>query len=362
MKTSSDLFMMMSKEMFKLPVPSNLHFMWNFGSMLGICLGIQITTGLLLSMHYEASTMNSFSSVVSICLDTPGGWLIRLVHANGASFMFMCVYMHMGRGLYYRSFNSLPMVWLSGVVIFYLMMMTAFMGYILPWGQMSYWGATVITNLISAIPYLGSMVVEWIWGGFSVENPTLVRFYSLHFLMPFVISGLVLSHLTFLHTYGSSNPLGVSLVSDPTFFHPYFSFQDLMGFLALIMMLTVVTLLTPDILLDPSNFSEANPMITPLHIQPEWYFLFAYSILRSIPSKLGGVVALALSVVLLLLMPMKGYKSVTSRFSLSQKLLFIVLVISFVTLTWLGAMPMEYPFTEWGRIMTIFYFMFYIFY
>lgn len=285
-----------------LPTPSGISVWWNFGSLLGLCLATQILTGLFLAIHYIPHVDHAFSRVVHICQDVNYGWLLRTVHANGASFFFICLYAHIGRGLYYGSYNLLH-TWMVGVLIFFLTMITAFMGYVLPWGQISFWGATVITNLLSAIPYIGGDLVQWVWGGFSVGGATLTRFFTFHFLFPFVVAALTIVHLLFLHQTGSSNPLGMPMNVDKSPFHPYFSYKDIVGILVLLIALVGIRLKDPYLLGDPDNFMVANPLVTPPHIQPEWYFLFAYAILRSIPNKLGGVVALVLSIAILFLVP-----------------------------------------------------------
>nr|AEO18325.1 cytochrome b [Ricania marginalis] len=281
-----------------LPSPSNISTWWNFGSLLGICLMMQIITGIFLSMHYTPNINNAFKSVIHITRDVNYGWLIRNIHANGASLFFLLTFLHAGRGLYYGSFK-LKKTWISGTIIMLTLMATAFLGYVLPWGQMSFWGATVITNLISAIPYMGEMIVKWMWGGFAVDNPTLNRFFSFHFILPFITALIVITHLIFLHETGSSNPLGTKNNIDKIPFHPYFTIKDILGMIIVITLFTFIINTNPFITMDPENFTPANPMVTPIHIQPEWYFLFAYAILRSIPNHLGGVVALFLSIVII---------------------------------------------------------------
>nr|YP_004934952.1 cytochrome b [Peronia peronii]AEQ93870.1 cytochrome b [Peronia peronii] len=340
-----------------LPSPVSISIWWNGGSILGLLLGVQIVTGLFLSMHYTADLVNTFNSVIHIMRDTPGGWLFRSIHANGASFFFLFMYLHIGRGLYYQSYISQPRSWMVGVTILIVSMATAFLGYVLPWGQMSFWGATVITNLLSAIPYLGPSIVEWVWGGFSVGQSTLNRFFSLHFILPFLIGGLSALHLIFLHEKGSTNPLGDLNHSSKIPFHPYFSWKDMVGFLVLFMMLALVALFYPTLLTDPENFICANPMVTPVHIQPEWYFLFAYAILRSIPSKLGGVVALASSVAILYFLPLAGANAaVPASFTPFYQILYWVFILIFMLLTWLGACPIEEPYLTLAVPSTILYF------
>nr|WDD39324.1 cytochrome b [Onchidium reevesii] len=340
-----------------LPSPLSISIWWNGGSILGLLLGMQIVTGLFLSMHYTADLVNTFNSVIHIMRDTPMGWLFRSVHANGASLFFLFIYIHIGRGLYYQSYILQPRSWMVGVTILIVSMATAFLGYVLPWGQMSYWGATVITNLLSAIPYLGVSIVEWVWGGFSVGQSTLNRFFSLHFILPFLIGGLSALHLIFLHEKGSTNPLGGLNHSSKISFHPYFSWKDLVGFLVVVMSLAMITLFYPTLLTDPENFICANPMITPVHIQPEWYFLFAYAILRSIPSKLGGVVALAASVAILYFLPLASkLVSTPASFSPPYQLLYWTFILVFLLLTWLGACPIEEPYLTLAVPSTILYF------
>nr|AHY87888.1 cytochrome b [Dicaeum chrysorrheum] len=339
-----------------LPTPPNISTWWNFGSILGICLITQIVTGLLLAIHYTADTNLAFSSVSHICRNVQFGWLIRNLHANGASFFFICIYLHIGRGLYYGSYLYKE-TWNIGVILLLMLMATAFVGYVLPWGQMSFWGATVITNLFSAIPYIGQTLVEWAWGGFSVDNPTLTRFFALHFLLPFVIAGLTLVHLTFLHETGSNNPMGIPSDCDKIPFHPYYTTKDILGFALLLCLLAAMALFSPNSLGDPENFTPANPLVTPPHIKPEWYFLFAYAILRSIPNKLGGVLALAASVLVLFLVPLlhtSKQRSMTFR-PISQ-ILFWALVANILVLTWVGSQPVEHPFIIIGQLASISYF------
>nr|AAR25315.1 cytochrome b [Tangara heinei] len=340
-----------------LPAPSNISTWWNFGSLLGVCLITQIITGLLLAMHYTADTNLAFSSVAHICRDVQFGWLIRNLHANGASFFFICIYLHIGRGIYYGSYLNKE-TWNVGVILLLTLMATAFVGYVLPWGQMSFWGATVITNLFSAIPYIGQTLVEWAWGGFSVDNPTLTRFFALHFLLPFVIVGLTLVHLTFLHETGSNNPMGIPSDCDKIPFHPYYTIKDILGFALMLSLLVSLALFSPNLLSDPENFTPANPLVTPPHIKPEWYFLFAYAILRSIPNKLGGVLALAASILVLFLMPLlhtSKFRSMTFR-PLSQ-ILFWTLVANVLVLTWVGSQPVEHPFIIIGQLASFTYFL-----
>nr|AAN34990.1 cytochrome b [Empidonax traillii]AAQ14441.1 cytochrome b [Empidonax traillii]ADC97447.1 cytochrome b [Empidonax traillii] len=350
------LLKMVNNSLIDLPTPSNISAWWNFGSLLGICLTTQIITGLLLAMHYTADTSLAFTSVAHTCRNVQFGWLIRNLHANGASFFFICIYLHIGRGFYYGSYLYKE-TWNTGVILLLTLMATAFVGYVLPWGQMSFWGATVITNLFSAIPYIGQTLVEWAWGGFSVDNPTLTRFFALHFLLPFMIAGLTLIHLTFLHETGSNNPLGISSDCDKIPFHPYFSTKDILGFIILLLPLMTLALFSPNLLGDPENFTPANPLVTPPHIKPEWYFLFAYAILRSIPNKLGGVLALAASVLVLFLAPfLHMSKQRTMTFRPLSQLLFWTLVANLLILTWIGSQPVEHPFIIIGQLASFTYF------
>nr|YP_011017556.1 cytochrome b [Himaloaesalus gaoligongshanus]QCU46390.1 cytochrome b [Himaloaesalus gaoligongshanus]WQF69245.1 cytochrome b [Himaloaesalus gaoligongshanus] len=360
MRKMSPMIKIINNSLIDLPTPANISAWWNFGSLLGLCLMIQIITGIFLAMHYCANIEMAFSSIIHISRDVNYGWMLRTIHANGASFFFICIYMHIGRGLYYSSYN-LEMTWLIGVIILFATMATAFLGYVLPWGQMSFWGATVITNLVSAVPYLGTMIVQWLWGGFAVDNATLTRFFALHFLLPFIVTALVMIHLLFLHQTGSNNPLGVNSNIDKIPFHPYFSLKDIFGYLVMLTMLIMLILINPNLLSDPDNFTPANPLITPIHIQPEWYFLFAYAILRSIPNKLGGVIALLMSIAILLIMPFSNKKLLMSnQFYPMNKLLFWSFISTIILLTWIGARPVESPYIITGQILTIMYFMYYL--
>nr|BAI77338.1 cytochrome b [Acentrophryne dolichonema] len=356
LRKSHPLLKIANNALIDLPAPSNISVWWNFGSLLGLCLITQIVTGLFLAMHYTSDISSAFSSIVHICRDVNYGWLIRNTHANGASFFFICIYLHIGRGLYYGSYLYKE-TWNIGVILLLLVMMTAFVGYVLPWGQMSFWGATVITNLLSAIPYAGNTLVQWIWGGFSVDNATLTRFFTFHFLFPFIIAALTIIHLLFLHETGSNNPLGVNSDSDKIPFHPYFSYKDLLGFAVMLTALGSLALFWPNLLGDPDNFIPANPLITPPHIKPEWYFLFAYAILRSIPNKLGGVLALLASILILFLVPLlHTSKQRSMTFRPVTQLLFWFLVSDVAILTWIGGMPVEHPFIIIGQVASVLYF------
>nr|AAK71822.1 cytochrome b [Enteromius anoplus] len=360
LRKTNPLIKILNETLTDLPAPSNISSWWNFGSLLGLCLITQILTGLFLTMHYTSDISTAFSSVNHICRDVNYGWLIRNMHANGASFFFICIYMHVARGLYYGSYLYKE-TWNVGVVLLLLVMMTAFVGYVLPWGQMSFWGATVITNLLSAVPYMGEMLVQWIWGGFSVDNATLTRFLAFHFVLPFIIAAMTIMHLILLHETGSNNPMGLNSNTDKVPFHPYFTYKDLLGFAIMLLTLILLALFYPNLLGDPENFTPANPLVTPPHIKPEWYFLFAYAILRSIPNKLGGVLALLLSILVLMVVPLlhtSKQRGLTFR-PLTQ-FLFWTLVADLIILTWIGGMPVEHPFIIIGQIASLLYFMLFL--
>nr|ADU24971.1 cytochrome b [Thylamys venustus] len=356
LRKSHPLMKIINHSFIDLPAPSNISAWWNFGSLLGICLTIQILTGLFLAMHYTSDTLTAFSSVAHICRDVNFGWLIRNIHANGASMFFMCLFLHVGRGMYYGSY-LFKETWNIGVVLLLTVMATAFVGYVLPWGQMSFWGATVITNLLSAIPYIGTSLVEWIWGGFSVDKATLTRFFAFHFILPFIILALVIVHLLFLHETGSNNPTGMNPDSDKIPFHPYYTIKDILGMILMIFSLLTLALFSPDMLGDPDNFTPANPLNTPPHIKPEWYFLFAYAILRSIPNKLGGVLALLASILVLLIIPLlHTSKQRSLMFRPISQTLFWLLTANLLILTWIGGQPVEQPFITIGQMASISYF------
>jgi len=345
------------------PTPVNLNYLWSFGSLSGMCLVIQIITGIFLAMHYTPHIDLAFNSVEHIMRDVNNGWLIRYLHANGASMFFIVVYFHIFRGLYFGSYMyPRAFLWFSGVFIFLAMMATAFLGYVLPWGQMSFWGATVITNLFSAIPYVGSSIVELLWGGFSVDNATLNRFFSLHYLLPFLIAGLSVVHLSLLHTVGSNNPLGINKCVDLVIFYPYFYVKDLFAFALFLFLLFSLVFFAPNLLGHSDNYIAANPLVTPPHIVPEWYFLPFYAILRSIPNKLGGVVAMIFAILILLLLPIINFSRIrSSKFRPFYSFFYWFLVSDFLLLGWIGQKPVESPYIEIGMFATIFYFMFFLF-
>ena len=339
-----------------LPAASNLSIWWNFGSLLGLCLVIQVATGIFLAIHYTADVNLAFSSVAHITRDVNYGWLLRNIHANGASCFFVCLYLHIGRGIYYSSYLFIE-TWNTGVILLCLVIATSFLGYVLVWGQISFWAATVITNLVSAAPYVGTIVVEWLWGGFAVDNATLTRFFTFHFVLPFAIIGVTILHILFLHQTGSNNPLGLNRDSQKVPFHTYYTTKDLVGFILLIIILALIALLNPTFSIDPENFIPANPLVTPVHIQPEWYFLFAYAILRAIPNKLGGVIALLARIFILLILPFSHTQQVRgTQFYPINQILFWSWVNSAILLTWIGARPVEAPYDYLGAIFTCLYF------
>jgi len=344
------------------PTPTNLSYFWSFGSVAGMALVVQILSGVFLAMHYTPEVTLAFLSVEHIMRDVPEGFLLRYIHANGASMFFLVVYLHMFRGLYYGSYAYPRMhLWLSGCALFVLMMGTGFIGYVLPWGQMSLWGATVITNLASAIPIAGTSIVEWLWGGFSVDNPTLNRFFSLHYLLPFLIAGLALAHLALLHVDGSNNPLGIDSKTDKINFYPYFYVKDLFAFYCFIALFSFFVLYYPNTLGHPDNYIEADPLVTPAHIVPEWYFPPFYAILRSIPDKLGGVVAMGLALVCLFLVSILTTTKVRScKFRFLQQKLFWCIVIDYLILGWIGQKEVESPYIETGQFATGFYFFYFL--
>ena len=342
------------------PTPKNLNYWWNFGSLAGIFLLIQIITGIVLAMHYTPSVEGAFASIEHIMRDVNYGWLIRYIHMNGASFFFIVVYIHIFRGLYYGSYKSpREVLWWLGLTILLLMMATAFMGYVLPWGQMSFWGATVITNLFSAVPIVGTAVVEWLWGGFAVDNALLNRFFALHYLFPFLIVGVVILHIVALHTHGSNNPLGIDRKGpqDSIPFHPYYTIKDLFGLSFVLTIFAAVVFYAPDYLGHPDNYIPADPLKTPAHIVPEWYFLPFYAILRAVPDKLGGVIAMISAILILFALPWLDTSKVRSAtFRPIYKKFFWFLLIDVIILTWVGGSPAEGHFILIGRLATIYYF------
>lgn len=356
-----NLFSIINNHLVDYPTPVNLNYLWGFGSLAGICWTIQVITGILLAMHYTPHISLAFYSVEHIMRDVNYGWLLRYIHANGASMFFLVVYIHMFRGLYYGSYMyPRQTLWISGVIIFILMMATAFMGYVLPWGQMSFWAATVITNLFSAIPVIGESIVQWIWGGFSVNNATLNRFFSFHYLFPFLIAGMIIIHLALLHENGSNNPLGVVSKTDNIGFYPYFYVKDLFGFSVLSVIFAFFVFFYPNALGHPDNYVQANPMVTPSHIVPEWYFLPFYAILRSIPDKLGGVICMGLSLVVLILLPFLDTSQVRSAtFRPIYRKIFWFFLVDALILGWIGQKVVEYPYVQVGQIATVFYFAFF---
>nr|BDQ44037.1 cytochrome b [Amynthas conformis] len=360
LRTTHPAIKIINSSLIDLPAPNNISIWWNYGSLLGLCLVIQIATGLFLSMHYSPNIEMAFSSVAHISRDVNYGWLLRSIHANGASMFFLFIYLHAGRGLYYGSFN-LHETWNLGVILFILTMATAFTGYVLPWGQMSFWGATVITNLFSAIPYIGKSLVEWIWGGFAVDNATLNRFFSFHFILPFIIFGATIIHIMFLHQTGSNNPIGINADSERIPFHSYYSIKDVLGYMITITGLSCMVLFEPNLFTDPENFLMSNPLVTPIHIKPEWYFLWMYAILRSIPNKLGGVLALFAAIVVMFILPLTTMNNKRSlSFYPMNQFLFWALATSWAVLTWIGGRPVEDPYITIGQTFTSLYFMYFI--
>nr|ALO20803.1 cytochrome b [Rhizophysa eysenhardtii] len=360
-RKENPIFSPINSALVDLPSPSSISYLWNFGSLLGLCLVIQILTGIFLAMHYCADVSLAFSSITHISRDVNYGFLLKYLHANGASAFFVCVYIHIGRGLYYGSYLKIPL-WNVGVVILLIMMLTAFIGYVLPfWGQMSFWGATVITNFVSAIPYIGNDIVQWIWGGFSVSNATLNRFFSLHYLFPFVLAGLIFVHIVFLHSAGSNSPLGLNTNSDKIPFHTYFTTKDFYGFMLLFIFISYLVFFIPNYLGDPENFIKANPLVTPVHIMPEWYFLFAYAILRAIPDKLGGVLGLVFSIMILFITPFVHTSWLKSlNFRPMAKFMYWLFISNFILLTWIGSKPVEEPFILLGQLSSVFYFSYFL--
>jgi quinol-cytochrome oxidoreductase complex cytochrome b subunit len=343
------------------PTPSNLNYMYGFGSLLGIYLGLQIITGIYLAGYYTPHVTYAFHSVEHIMRDVPGGWLIRYMHANGASMIFILMYTHMARGFYYRSYQApRQSVWYSGVILFILMAGTAFLGYVLPWGQMSFWGATVITNIVSSIPVIGETIVIWIWGGFSVSNITLIRFFSLHFALPFIIAGLSIWHLVLLHRVGSSNPTGLELDFDYVRFYPYYFLKDVHGFVIFSMFFFVVVIWFPNLFGHPDNYIPANYVKTPTHIVPEWYFLPFYSMLKAVPSKLGGAICMVGAMAILLLMPALDFSPLPGNWRFGHDIIFTLFLIDMLLLGWLGGKAPNPIYVLLNQILTALYFSYFL--
>lgn len=360
LRKSHPLFKIINRALIDIPIPGNISIFWNFGSLLGLCLILQIITGLFLAIHYTADINLAFSRVAHICRDVNYGWFLRVIHANGASIFFICLYAHIGRGIYFGSYIIFH-AWIVGVIMLFIVIAAAFLGYVLPWGQISFWGATVITNLFSAVPLIGVDLVQWIWGGFAVDNATLTRFFTFHFVLPFFVAAARIIHILFLHQTGANNPLGIIREPTKVSFHPYYTFKDIAGFILILIFLILLALLAPYLLGDPDNFIPANPLVTPIHIQPEWYFLFAYAILRSIPNKLGGVIALIISVSIIFFLPfthISNFRSLT--FYPLNQLIFWAFIIIIILLTWIGARPVEDPYIITGQILTVIYFFYYL--
>ena len=342
-----------------LPTPRNISIFWNFGFLLAATLRIQLITGIFLAIHYSRNTELSFAAISIIMQEVNIGWATRIFHTNGASMFFFFLYMHISRGIYFGSY-FLAKPWFVGVTILLFSIATAFLGYVLPWGQISFWGATVITNLFSAIPILGDKIVLWLWGGFSVDSPTLTRFFRFHFILPFLILRLTVIHLFFLHDSGSLNPLGAIKLNDKIPFHSYFILKDILILLILLLGFSNICFYSPWFFGDPENFIPANPLVTPPHIQPEWYFLFSYAILRSVPNKLGGVVALLFSIIILIFMPFyPKHNFMTLCFSPVRKFYFWVWTVTAILLVWIGARPVEHPYIFLGQLLTVNYFSFF---
>ena len=359
-RITNPIIKIINSALIDLPTPNNISILWNYGSLLGLALTIQLITGVFLSIHYTPNIEIAFTSVIHITRDVNYGWLIRYIHANGASIIFLFLYLHIGRSLYYSSFK-LKIVWIVGITLYIITIATAFIGYVLPWGQIRFWGATVITNLLSTIPYIGEILVQWIWGGFSVDNATLNRFFSFHFILPFIIIGLIIVHLLYLHQFGSSNPIGINRDSDRVPFHPYFTIKDVLGFVVVISLFLIIVLFNPNFFTDPENYIKATSAITPVHIKPEWYFLWIYAILRSVPNKLGGVIAAFSGILIIYVIPFifKSNKK-SNSFKFREKLIFWLIIRSFIILTWIGGRPVEEPFIIIGQITTIFYFSYFV--
>lgn len=360
LRKSHSLLKIIRNVMVDLPSPRRISLWWNLGSLLGLCLVVQVVSGLLLSFHYCASADLRFDSVVHIVQNVNLGWFLRRVHVNGGTFFFICLYVHIGRGIYYGRYIRV-LTWFVGVVLFIITIATAFLGYVLPWGQISFWGATVITRMFSAVPYVGATLVQWLWGGYAIGEVTLVRFYSLHFLLPFILCALTIIHILYLHQRGSNNPLGLDRNIDKISFHPFFLVKDIIGFFFCLFFLFYLRFYWPVVLCEADNFFYANPLVTPSHIQPEWYFLFVYAILRSVPNKLGGVVALLICILILFFIPFLHLgKFLRNRIYPRCQVLFWIFVVNFILLTWVGARPVEAPYIILGQVFTRFYFGFFL--
>lgn len=356
MRKSDKVIGIVRNSLIDLPSPSRLRYFWNIGSLLGVFLRVQILSGLFLSFHFRGDVNLSFDCIIHIIRDVNYGWFIRIIHANGARIFFLLIYIHIGRGIYYSSYRFIR-TWIRGTTIFLLSMATAFLGYVLPWGQMSFWAATVITNLLSAIPYVGIILVEWVWGGFAVGNPTLIRFFAFHFILPFIIVFIVILHLFFLHETGSGNMLGINGSYDNINFHPYYVWRDVFGFVIFFVFFLIICIIYPYMFMDVENFISSNPLVTPVHIQPEWYFLFAYTILRSIPRKIGGVIALVISVIILYFFPfLFNHQFRRNRYYFLIKYLFWIFIVNWILLTWIGACIVETPYIELGILFRVLYF------
>ncbi len=355
--TKLPLVQLITDHIISYPTPTNINYFWSFGSLTGICLVIQLISGVILSFHYTPEITLAFSSVEHIMRDVNSGWLFRYIHANGASFFFLLMYIHIARGLYFQAYKNLHL-WYSGIILFFLVMATAFLGYVLPWGQMSFWGATVITNLFTAIPFVGNAVAMWLWGGFSINNATLNRFFSLHFVLPFIIAGVSLVHLAILHSAGSSSPTQINYTSDYIHFYPYFFIKDLFGLLVFLSIFSYFVFFIPNYLGHSDNYIQANPLVTPSHIVPEWYFLPFYAVLRSIPNKLLGVCAMFLAIVCLFTCSWHTIHS--SRFNIVFKVMFWLFITNFILLGWLGAQVVEQPYILLAQLSSIFYFSYFL--
>lgn len=341
------------------PIPRNLSYFWNFGSLLGTTLVVQIITGFFLSMFYENRMSDRFDSIIHIIYDINMGWLLRSAHANGARVFFIIIYLHTGRNLYYKTYTSV-WVWVTGVCILFILFIVRFLGYVLPWGQIRFWGATVITNLVSSIPYIGNIVTMWLWGNFSVRKSTLMRFFSLHFIIPLIMCIVVIAHIILLHKKGSNNPLGLDRNMDKIGFSPYYYRKDVLGVITTLTIFIVLISTKPGIFIDPDNYIPANPLVTPPHIQPEWYFLFAYAILRSIPNKLGGVIIIVLSIFILLTLIFNKKIKCNYYIVMCKRAWYFIWCANFFCLMVIGSIPIEYPFDSVAVFCSYMYFMFFI--